>query len=139
MSSGFIRVFTVVRTSFLSEAEQYSIVRTDHILSIPLSTDTWVTSVNADAMNMGAKVTHLEEVEIEEQSQARGRSMKACSTPWRRELEDTGRELTHSPTPSLIAVQVPAGSADTETFPYICKLWFLLQTDRCILSSGSAF
>ena len=100
--------------------------------------DTWVTSVNADAMNMGAKVTHLEEVEIEEQSQACGHSMKACSTLWRRELEDTGREVTHSPAPSLTPVQVPAGSADIETFTYICKLWFLLQTDHCILSSTSA-
>lgn len=46
------------------EAEQYSTVRMDHI---HLSVDTWATRVNSEALNMGAKVIHLEEVEIEEQ------------------------------------------------------------------------
>lgn len=46
------------------EAEQYSTVRMDHT---HLSMDTWATRANSEVVNMGAKVVHLEEVEIEEQ------------------------------------------------------------------------
>lgn len=53
-----------VRMSFF-EAEQYSTVKMDHIL---LSMDTQATRVNTEALNMDAKVVHLEEVEIEELS-----------------------------------------------------------------------
>ena len=52
-----------VRMSFF-EAEQYSTVRMDHS---HLSMDTWATRANSEVVNMGAKVVHLEEVEIEEQ------------------------------------------------------------------------
>ena len=53
-----------VRMSFF-EAEQHSTVRMDHI---HLFMDTWATRVNSEALNMDAKVVHLEEVEIEELS-----------------------------------------------------------------------
>ena len=53
-----------VRMSFF-EAEQHSTVRMDHI---HLFMDTRATRVNSEALNMDAKVVHLEEVEIEELS-----------------------------------------------------------------------
>ena len=64
VSLRFLHVVTGLRIPFFFEAEQYSTVRMDHI---HLSVDTWATRVNSEALNMGAKVIHLEEVEIEEQ------------------------------------------------------------------------
>ena len=52
-----------VRMSFF-EAEQYSTVRMD---PTHLSMDTRATRANSEVVNTGAKVVHLEEVEIEEQ------------------------------------------------------------------------